>query len=534
MLPIRTDRTTRERYSQGAGIHRLIPAAVARPEDVATLIRTLEWAAAEGLPVVPRGAGTGMAGGNVGAGMVLELCGLGTREPNVDPRGRVVRVDAGVALSRVQAAAATHRLRFGPDPSSAAWATVGGIISTNAAGARSYRLGATDRWVEAVDLVTIDGPLSLARSEGPDPSHPVVARFRRDAEPLLRGHRAAVLDRVPRTRKDTAGYGLKRYHERGHLLDLVVGSEGTLAIVTGSRLRLEPVPAERAPLELRLRERAALPALVEALAASAPTSIELFDRSFLAVVATAVGSAAVPHDPSIAAVLLVDLEADVPDDLERRIPAASDAAVRHGAAVAVAHADEAIAALWALRHRASPILAGLGDGRRSLQVIEDGCVPLPMLAAYLDAVDAACREAAIDAVMFGHAGDGHVHVNLLPDLGRPDWPDAVRHVYAAVTEAQLRLGGTPAGEHGAGRLRAPILERFVGAEAMACMRAVKRAFDPEGRLNPGVILPDAADPLGAMKVGPDAAPIAPAVAADLHRIEAERRWGESRWMSRDG
>ena len=185
--------------------------------------------------------------------------------------------------------------------------------------------------------------------------------------------------------------------------------------------------------------------------------------------------------------------------------------------------------MWSIRHRASPILAGLADGRRSLQVIEDGCVPVARLAEYLDAVDGAARAQRIDVVMFGHAGDGHVHVNLLPNIHDADWQDRVRAIFDAVSDAVIRLGGTPSGEHGAGRLRAGLLEPLYGPEVLECFRAVKHAFDPAGFFNPGVIVGDGGDPMRQLKVGADAVSLPTGVAAYLQRIEVEANWGESRW-----
>jgi FAD/FMN-containing dehydrogenase len=197
--------------------------------------------------------------------------------------------------------------------------------------------------------------------------------------------------------------------------------------------------------------------------------------------------------------------------------------------VRIATEPTEIAELWSVRHGASTALAAIGDGRRSLQVIEDGCVPPAALAEYLRAVDDACAVAGIDAVMFGHAGDGHVHVNLLPDPTEHGWLDRVREIYRTVNAAVVRLGGTPAGEHGAGRLRAGSLEALLGPAAMTCFAAIKHAFDPEGRFNPGVILPDGRDPFGHLKVGADAPPLPDGIEAALRRIEEQRRWGESRW-----
>ncbi|MGH7520721.1 MAG: FAD-binding oxidoreductase, partial [Gemmatimonadales bacterium] len=164
--------------------------------------------------------------------------------------------------------------------------------------------------------------------------------------------------------------------------------------------------------------------------------------------------------------------------------------------------------------------------RRSLQVIEDGCVPLAHLGAYIAGVRAAAERQAIPVAIFGHAGDGHVHVNALPDVTRAGWRQAVGGLFDEVTALLLRLGGTPSGEHGDGRLRAGLNARVFGPEVMARFRELKARYDPLGILNPGVILP-AADwaPLADLKVGPEAAPIPDDIAARLRSMERTGAWG---------
>src|SRR5207245_1356279 len=145
--------------------------------------------------------------------------------------------------------------------------------------------------------------------------------------------------------------------------------------------------------------------------------------------------------------------------------------------------------LWSVRKLASPALARLPPSRRSLQVVEDGCVPLEHLGKYIAGVRAAAERWCVPVALFGHAGDGHVHVNALPDTTVPGWEEALAGLFAAVTELLVKLEGTPSGEHGDGRLRAGLLERFYGADVVALFRDVKRAYDPRAILNPGVILP---------------------------------------------
>jgi len=524
--PLRTDLALRARYAQGGGIHRLLPAAVARPTTLGELAVALRAAREAGLSVTPRGAGSAMDGSSIGEGVVLDLTAFDISRCELDPSRQLAVCSPSITLPMLRQAAAAHRWHLPLDPSSAPWATLGGLVGTNAAGARTVHDGAMRRWVEAIILETDEGPLALQRGVAPDAQHPVVQRFVRDALPLLTQQREAILARWPRTRKNTLGYDLASWWESGDLLDLVIGAEGTLGIVTEVTVRLAPIAPHRVGLRVALAGRGLLVPALEAIRAQTPAMLEFLDASFLRVV-----EARLAGNPS--AVLLAELEGDNAAEVARRGEAARQALVALGAGVLdvkVASDPAEVAALWAIRHGASSRLAALTDGRQSLQVIEDGCVPPPRLGDYLDAVERACHEVAVDVVMFGHAGDGHVHVNLLPNLREPDWLPRVRSIFDAVNEALVLMGGTPAGEHGAGRLRAGLVERFLGPEASSAFRAIKAAFDPFGRWNPGVILADRPDPFTQLKVGADAAPLPDGVAEALRRIEAEARWGESRWL----
>ena len=184
--------------------------------------------------------------------------------------------------------------------------------------------------------------------------------------------------------------------------------------------------------------------------------------------------------------------------------------------------------LWAIRHAASPILAALPLSRRSLQVIEDACVPLTKLGEYIRLVRRSAGVRGIPVVMFGHAGDGHLHVNLLPDVNQAGWESAVAGLLDEVTEAVAALGGTTSGEHGDGRLRASSLSRMYGPEVVALFRRVKEAFDPQGIFNPGVILPDEHPPISRLKVGSGAAPLPADIEQALRDIEVGGGYARSR------
>ena len=520
----RTDHRARAAYAEGAGIFRILPAGVCVPRDREDLASLAHWASAHRVALVPRGAGSAMGGGNVGDGVIVDLTAL-SRRIEVDGRGRLARASASVTLADLNVAADRAGLRLPPDPSSGRWATLGGMLSTNAAGARSVRYGSVRRWVEAVELVTADGEITeLRRGHAAERRTLAVERFEADAAPAVRAAAEQVRARFPRTRKNASGYALDAWLESGDLVDLVVGAEGTLGFVTAAEWRLDPLPGGRAGLRVGLRTLDALGDAVAALLEHEPSAVELLDRTFLELVG----------EPGPEAVLLVEVERADEDAARAAVERAAAAVAPWAASVDTGLTPAAADRLWALRHAASPILAGLPETRRSLQVIEDGCVPVARMGEYIRAVREAAAARGLAVVVFGHAGDGHVHVNLLPEVARAGWEDAVAGLLDAVTDALIRLGGTPSGEHGDGRLRAGLLSRVYGEAILGLFARVKRAFDPLGILNPGVILPAGEPAISRLKVGAHAIELPDDIARALRRIEQRGGYGQSRLELADG
>lgn len=513
----RTDARARAAYAEGAGIYRIIPQAVSLPSDTADLTQLIRWAAEHRVALVPRGAGSAMGGGNVGESVVVDLTRMSERRLDVDPTARRAVTSSSVTLGELNAAAARHGLRLPPDPSSGRWATVGGMVSTNAAGARSVRYGSVRHWVEALTMVTGDGETVGLRRGGTIAAHQgsaALTRFNRDAAPAIHKSAALIAARFPRTRKNSSGYALDAYLASGDVLDLIIGAEGTLGIISQIEWRLDHVPPFRAGLRVHLASLDRLSDVVSAVNRCEPSALELLDRTFLELIGTreGVSEGFVPE-----AILLVELERSDPDALRQVLASVSEAIEHWTTSIETAFSPPEAERLWAIRHAASPILAGLPEDRRSLQVIEDACVPVDRMSEYIRTVRRAAAERELPIVMFGHAGDGHIHVNLLPELARPDWEAAVAGLLEEVTGAVIRLGGTPSGEHGDGRLRAGLLERVYGTEIMDLFRQTKLAFDPLGILNPGIILPSGEPPISRLKVGAGAA----SLPADIHRALRE-------------
>jgi len=514
----RTDHRARAAYAEGAGIFRILPAAVCVPRDREDVASLAHWASAHRVALVPRGAGSAMGGGNVGDGIVVDLTGL-PRQLVVDGPDRRARASASVTLAELNIAADRAGLRLPPDPSSGRWATLGGMLSTNAAGARTVRYGSVRPWVEAVELVTADGQVTeLRRGRPAEPRALALDRFEGDAAPAIRAAAELVRARFPRTRKNSSGYALDAWLASGDLVDLVIGAEGTLGFVTAAEWRLDPLPAARAGLRVALPTLDVLGDAVAALLEHEPSAVELLDRTFLELVG----------ETGAEAVLLVELERDEPAAARSAVQRAARAVAPWATGVDTGLTPAAAERLWALRHAASPILAALPETRRSLQVIEDGCVPLPRMGEYIRVIREAAAARELAVVIFGHAGDGHIHVNLLPEVGRGGWEEAVAGLLDVVTDALVRLGGTPSGEHGDGRLRAGLLSRIYGTEILRLFERLKHAFDPLGILNPGVILPSGEPPVSRLKVGDRALALPDDIARGLRRIEQRGGYARNR------
>jgi FAD/FMN-containing dehydrogenase len=387
------------------------------------------------------------------------------------------------------------------------------MVSTNASGAHSLRYGSIRRWVRGLTVITSDGVRTELRRGVKSPL-PV------PREELL-AQRELIRARFPRVSKNSAGYALDAWVESGDDLDLLIGSEGTLAVVTEIEWRLAPIPACRAGIRVQLKDLDRLDGAVEAILQQEPSAVELLDRTFLELVERGgvERGAVVPGHGLPESILLVELEGGDAAGLEQRVSRVVRSLDGLAAEIEIALTPEEEARVWRLRHAASPIIADLPRDRRSLQVIEDACVPRPAMGAYIAGVRALSSRLDVPVVIFGHAGDGNIHVNLLPRTGRPGWEDAVETLYREITGLVIRLGGTTSGEHGDGRIRSPVLEQLYGPEILRLFHRIKKALDPRGILNPGVKLGPATDPLRGLKVGANAAVIPEAIAGELRDIE---------------
>jgi glycolate oxidase len=411
------------------------PLALVRARTVEDVVTTLQLASSHGTPVVPRGAGTGLAGGAnaVDGCIVLSLAAM-DRVLEVDVVARTATAEAGVLNADLAAAVAAHGLWYPPDPASRAISTIGGNVATNAGGSCCLKYGVTADAVAALTAVLADGTVVRTGS---------------------------------RTRKDVVGLDLTR---------LLVGSEGTLAVVVEVTVRLRPAPRPPATVIASFPDVvAAGDAIVAVMATAEPALLELLDRTTIRAVE------AMTHmglDQDTGALLLLQCDgSDAAAEAARCVHACE----RAGASYVTSTDDVAEGeALLAARRAAYPALERLGT-----TLLDDVAVPVPRVPELVRAVERVAEECGVVVGTFGHAGDGNLHPTVVYDATDPVQVAAAQEAFGRVCDAALALGGTLTGEHGVGLLKQPYLDRQLGAAERALMQRVKAAFDPAGILNPG-------------------------------------------------
>ncbi len=409
-------------------------------EEVAAIVRL---ANEHGFPVIPRGAGSGRAGGSVPVvgGVVVVLTRL-NRILEINPEDFLAVVEPGVITGHLKRAVAAQGLYYPPDPGSSEFCTIGGNVATGAGGAVAVQYGVTRDYVLGLEVVLPTGE---------------------------------IIQTGTRTMKSVVGYDLTH---------LFVGSEGTLGIITKIILRLVPPPAARQTLAAGFGSLGAAAQAVGALLKSglAPASLEFLDAPTMSCVADL---QPFPLPPQVAAFLLIALEGH-PQDVAQRTAAAREILAKHGAApLLLAETQTDAERLWQARKAISPATLKLKPNK----IAEDVAVPLSAIPTLVAAVQDIARHRGLPILCFGHAGDGNIHVNIMFDARIPAEQAAAQEAVADLLGAVRRLAGTLSGEHGVGLLKAPFLRLELSEEVIALQKRLKHAFDPCNIMNPGKIFP---------------------------------------------
>ncbi len=497
---VRLDAASRLLYSTDASIYQIEPLGVAIPKTQEDLHAAVELAAKYRVPILPRGAGTSLAGQAIGEALILDCSRWLDSVVEIDPEARAAIVEPGVVLADLNRAAAKHGLQFGPDPASAERATMGGVIGNNAAGAHSILYGMTADHLLEADVILSDGSLERWGESGRQKAE---GGRQKNVELAAAGIREKYADAIkrgfPDTWRNSAGYRLNYLLPFSHskpsqwhgnypsihpssfsLHPLLAGSEGTLAIIRRAKVNLVPRPKHTI---LGILAYDSIPAACDdapRLLELHPSAVELIPRMILrlarGVPAYARQMAWLAGDPS--ALLVVEFSGENPGALRASVE-------RIGNPLAIAESPEDQARIWNVRKVGLGILDSRPQSERPAAFIEDCAVPVERLGEFAREIERILAAHGTEGGIYAHASAGCLHIRPILNLKTGRGVRSMREIARQTLALTLRLGGSMTSEHGDGIARGEWLERTYGGEATEAMRLLKRAADPHNILNPG-------------------------------------------------
>jgi glycolate oxidase len=432
-------------YSFDGTFEQHVPDAVVLPETNEDVVAVVKVASRLEVPIVPRGMSSGLAGGAIpfSGGVVVSLTRM-KRILEIDEENMTISVEAGVVISDLQAEVEKRGLFYPPDPSSNRQSTIGGNIACDAGGPRCLKYGVTGDYVMGLTVVLPDG---------------------------------RVLVTGGKTIKNVVGYDLT---------SLFVGSEGTLGIITQALLRLVAKPqfVRTALAEFPSLDDASRTVNAILSAGIVPAALELMDETATACIEQAM-HLGLPLD--VEAMLIIETDGSDEEGVLCEIEAAARICRENGARqVSVARDEQERTTLWKARRSVSPSLARKAPNKLG----EDITVPRSTIPEAVRRIKAISAKYGLPIVIFGHAGDGNLHPNILFDRRDPEQWEKVQQIVSEVFKVALDLGGTLSGEHGVGTFKLPYIEQALGPTSVDVQRRIKQALDPQNILNPAKVLPD--------------------------------------------
>ena len=535
---VRFDDYSKRLYATDASAYEATPIGVVIPESTADVAAVHEYCFAEGIPVLPRGGGTSLAGQTVNEAVVLDLTGEMDGVLSTDPDAERARVQAGAYVGDLNAAVEGDGLKFAPDPAWRDKSAVGGAIGNNSTGSHSLKYGKTDHYVEELEVVLADGTVAtfgevaveeLRESADPD-ADDLLPRIHAEVVRILDEEADGIDERFPELKRNVSGYNLDRllaeyrgeYGEEGvvNLGRLMAGSEGTLATVTEATVSLVEIPETKAVALLTYDDLLDAMEDVAACLEHDPAAVEVMDDVLLGLAADTpefedvVGMLPDGTD----SVLLVEFYAEndaegkqkVADLIADRVGGEESSAAARvdtaadpsaGAAETTSHPRRAVHAMeahdpeqrdrfWKMRKAGLPILLSRTTDEKHISFIEDCAIPPEHLPEYTREFQQILEDNDTFATFYAHAGPGVLHVRPLINTKDVDDVDAMLDIADRVTDAVVRLGGSVSGEHGDGRARTQWNRKLYGDDLWETFRDLKTAFDPDWLLNPGNVCGD--------------------------------------------
>jgi len=471
---------TRSIYSTDASNYRVVPDIVVLPRHADDVVAAVEIARTYSMSVTARGGGTSCAGNSVGPGLVLDFSKYMNQVLHIDPENRTAVVQPGVVLADLQRALAPHGLRFGPDPSTANRATIGGMIGNNACGPHGLSYGRTADNVVAMRWLTGTGEV-LEVGSGPGALNEIAG-----LEPFVMSHLALLRTEFGRFNRQISGYSLEHLLPENNLnlAATLAGTEGTAGIILEVTVKVVPKSAAPALAVLGYADMATAADDVVHLLPHKPLALEGLDAQLVDVIRRSKGDSGTPGLPEGGGWLMVEVDGSNTEDAMRR----ANALIADSSALgSVVHSagPEAIR-LWQIRADGAGLAGRTADGSQAWPGWEDSAVPPEHLGGYLRDLQALMSRHDLSGLAYGHFGDGCIHLRI--DFPLASTPQVMRAFMEEAAQLAASYGGSLSGEHGDGRARSELLHTMYSAEALEAMAQFKGLFDPENLLNPGVVV----------------------------------------------
>lgn len=504
---VRFDPTSCKLYSTDASIYQIEPLGVVIPRSTADIAAVVQIAGEMTVPITARGGGTSLSGQSIGPGIILDCSKYLNQILDVDPQARRAVIQPGVVLDQLNTAVATHGLQFGPEVSTSSRANLGGMIGNNSAGSRSIIYGKTIDHVRRLDVTLAGGETISCRRMGVDAWNKLAAGttleagLYREVQRIVHDHEAEIYRRFPRILRRVSGYNLDVLR-RGlveandpppvGLIDILVGSEGTLGILTEAELNLLPLPRHRGLLVAHYATLAAAMDSLDLCLQYKPSAVELLDQLLIDLarenLSTRETMKAIVGRPQ--ALFMIEFSGDDPHEIADKVERLTgQLRSMQGVEALVPAIDPGLrTALWDMRRKSMPLLYGVPGDRKPVTFVEDTAVTPERLPEFAARFRDTLRKHGTDGAFYGHASVGCLHIRPLLDLKDKTDQQKMRRITEDVTDLVLEFGGSLSGEHGDGLVRSEWNRKMFGAEVYEAFRRVKKVFDPRGLLNPGKVV----------------------------------------------
>ncbi len=487
----------RAAYSTDASIYSIVPKCIVIPRDREDVAAVIQYATEQKIPVVARGAGSGVAGESLTSGIVLDMTRYMNHILSVADDAATVTCQPGVVLKELNDFLAKFGRKIGPDPSSGNRAVIGGCVANNATGAHSLQYGYMADYIDSIECVLADGSIVNFKNDIAidDIDEPKVAEIARKCHKLLSDKEKIINKALPKTQRNRSGYTIAGICHDGRidLAKLLVGSEGTLAVFTKITLRTVPVPQHKALLQLEFDSLGKMAKVVPIIVESGAAACELMDRKLIQMALEAYPQYGDILPAEAEMVLMIEHTGQTEELVRQKIKKTDSLIGTKASGRSIVFGSRQQERLWKSRKDAVPLLTRKKGAKYPVPFIEDVSVENTKLAEYICGLRDIDKKYEIEMSFYGHTGDGELHVRPYLDLSEPEDLQKMKAVADEVFSLAWSMGGSISGEHADGLVRAAFVKRQYGEEFYKLLCKIKKIFDPEELMNPGKIINDDPD-----------------------------------------